>query len=177
MLVEVVDSYVEGEAPVENLRRMSLALRHSYLRRPGLAREVAARFTGGVAESVAVRHMLRNVAELGYDETATIAHVRALAEMTLGHISVTADLIALPAEAATFELQMARSYHIRPVDPLPVLTPTQQRDEHLADGDAVFSTMLETFLAGLVAQAPSRTPRTSPRTAATRAKKGTPSPR
>ena len=65
MLEETMTGFVEGDAPIDNLRRMSWTLRRSYLRRPGLAREVASRFTGGRAEAEAVRHKLNHMHELG----------------------------------------------------------------------------------------------------------------
>ena len=153
MLEESMTSYVEGDAPVDNLRRMCWTLRRSYLRRPVLAREVAYRFTGGLAEAAGVRHMLQNMAELGYDPPEAIARGRALAEMTLGHIVVTAGVLALPPASQAFELEMARAYYTFPPAPSR-LPPGDYRAEHLADGEAVFGTMLETFLAGLLAAAP-----------------------
>ena len=41
MLEESIKAYVEGDASVEHLRRMSWTLRRSYLRRPGLARSAS----------------------------------------------------------------------------------------------------------------------------------------
>ncbi len=42
MMEDAMASFVEGDAPVENLRRMCWTLRRAYLRRPALARVVAA---------------------------------------------------------------------------------------------------------------------------------------
>jgi AcrR family transcriptional regulator len=153
MLEESMNAYVEGDDPVESLRRMTWALRNSYLRRPGLARAVASRFTGGEAEAAGVRSMLSNMAALGFDEDAAIAYTRALAEMTLGHISMTADSLALPRKTQEFELRMAQSYYTRTVEPTPRLTVDEQRAAQLDDETAVFSVMLETFLTGLMARA------------------------
>ena len=152
MLQESLREYVEGAEPLENLRRMTWALRTSYLRRPGLARAVAWRFTGGEAEAASIRHMLRDMGALGYDENESIARVRALAEMTLGHISMTADVLALPRRTQIYELQMAQAYYTQPLQPLPAATESDPRGGHLKDGDQVFATMLEIFLAGLVAE-------------------------
>jgi len=154
MLEESMNSFVDGDAPVENLRRMCWTLRRSYLQRPGLAREVASRFTGGAAEAASVRHMLHNMAELGYGQDEAILRTRALAELTLGHILLTADVLALPTGAQAFELEMGRSYYTYPRDPLTRVPAAEQRDAHLADGEVVFGAMLEAFLGGLVAQAP-----------------------
>ena len=154
MLEETMTGFVEGDAPIDNLRRMSWTLRRSYLRRPGLAREVASRFTGGRAEAEAVRHMLNDMHELGYDDDAAIARVRALAEMTLGHIIMTCEMLMLPGQAQAFEYEMGRSYFTYPIEPLHEWDPAEARARHLADGEAVFGSMLETFLDGIKAGAP-----------------------
>jgi AcrR family transcriptional regulator len=151
---EVVRCYEPGDDPYANLRQNLGVLRRSYLSRPGLARAVAPRFTGGAAETILVHHMIDNVKAIGYDETEAVARVRALAEMTLGHIIMTAEVISLPTKAQAFELEMARSYYTYPRQPLTLASREEQRAEHLADGDRVYSTMLETFLAGLAAGAP-----------------------
>jgi AcrR family transcriptional regulator len=156
MLEEVVTTYEPVEDPYANLRHMTWVLRRSYLSRPGLARAVAARFTGGAAETACVRAMLENVRAIGYDETKAIERVRGLAEMTLGHIIMTAEVIGLPRKAQAFELEMARSYYTYPMQPLSPASLEEQRAAHRADGDAVYATMLETFLAGLAADAPKR---------------------
>jgi AcrR family transcriptional regulator len=156
MLQESLDAFEPADDPVENLRRMTWGLRRAYLRRPGLARAVTSRFTGGEAEAACVRQMLHDVGELGYDADESVARVRAIAEMTLGHISMTADALRLPQRTQSFELQMARSYYTWPIEPAPAVTPMEQRLAQFRDGDEVFDTMLETILAGLTAQAPSR---------------------
>lgn len=153
MLEESMNSYVDGDAPLENLRRMCWTLRRSYLRRPALARAVASRFTGGASEATSVRHLVQNLAELGYDQEAAILRARALAELTLGHILMTADVLALPTKAQTFVLEMSRSYYILPREPHRA-GPADVRAAHLADGEAVFDVMLETHLAGILATAP-----------------------
>jgi AcrR family transcriptional regulator len=154
MLEESYRAYVEGDAPLENLRRMVWSLRRSYLRRPGLARFVTYRFTGGEAEAASVRAMLHNMSELGYDEDRCIENVRALAEMTLGHISMTADVLALPRKAQGFELSMGQSYYTHPLERPTRSTDAELREAHLTDGEQVFHTMLEAFLAGVVAMVP-----------------------
>jgi len=152
---EVVRTYEPGEDPYANLRHMLWVLRRSYLSRPGLARAVAPRFTGGAAENVLVRNMIENVQAIGYDETEAIARVRAVAEMALGHIIMTAEVISLPRKAQAFELELARSYYTYPRQPLTTATVEENRVAHRIDGDEVFATMLDTFLAGLAAGAPS----------------------
>ncbi len=154
MLEEAISAYVESEDPVENLRRMVWLLRRSYLRRPGLARFVYSRFTGGDAEAASVRAMTSSMRALGFDEVESIARTRALAEMTLSHISMTADSLALPRKAQNFELSMATAYYTFAVEKPPKRSDAELREAQLADGEQVYDTMLETFLAGLVASAP-----------------------
>jgi AcrR family transcriptional regulator len=159
---EVVRSYEPGKDPYANLRQSFWLLRRAYLSRPGLAREVAPRFTGGAAETVLVQSMIDNVKAIGYEEAEAIARVRAVAEMTLGHILMTAEVISLPRKAQAFELEMARSYYTYPRQPLSTAPVEEQRAAHREDGDRVFATMLDTFLSGLAADAP------KPRSRATR---------
>jgi len=160
---EVVRTYEPGDDAYANLRHMLWVLRRSYLSRPGLARAVAPRFTGGAAETVLVHHMIDNVKSLGYDESAAIARVRAAAEMTLGHIIMTAEVVSLPRKAQAFELEMARSYYTHPRQPLSPAPLEEQRAANRADGDEVFATMLDTFLAGLAAGSPSAKPKPKPK--------------
>jgi AcrR family transcriptional regulator len=156
MLEESMNSYVDGDAPLDNLRRMCWTLRRSYLRRPALAREVASRFTGGASEAQSVQHMLGNLGELGFDQDEAILRARALAEMTLGHVLMTADVLLLPAQQQAYELEMGRSYYTYPRDPLTRVPADEQREAHLADGEAVFAAMIEAFLAGIAAEASAR---------------------
>ncbi len=152
------ESFPPSDDPGERLRRMCWTLRRAYLRRPGLARFVYFRFTGGEAEATSVRSMLRDMRELGYSDDESIAMARGLGEMTLGHISMTADSLALPAKAQSSELEMARTYYTyEPARP-PKRSAAELRDAQLADGDLVFTTMLETYLAGTLALAPARKP-------------------
>jgi len=156
MLQEVADSVEVAEEPIENLRRVSWALRTSYLRRPGLARAVGARFTGGSAEATLVLAMIASVESLGFDRAQAIARTRALAEMVLGHILMTADMLSLTSRQQAFDLGMARSYYSAPFQPTVPLPPEEQLAATRADGDAVFDTMLETLLLGLTAEQPTQ---------------------
>lgn len=165
--IEAYSSFPPSDDPVERLRRMCWTLRRSYLRRPGLARFVYFRFTGGEAEAASVRNLLRDMHELGYSDDESIAMARALAEMTLGHISMTADSLLLPRKAQSVELEMARTYYTyEPATP-PKRSDAELRDAQLADGELVFTTMLETHLAGIVALAPGRKPAASDRVPST----------
>ena len=152
MLEEVATSFASVPEPIENLRHMGWALRAGYLRRPGLAQEVAARFTGGAAEAKLVLAMIESIEALGFTRDDAIRRTRAFAEMTLGHIVMTADVLSLTSAQQAFDLQMATTYYSAPYNPVTVLP----RDEQLAatrtDSDAVFHTMIETILAGLAAE-------------------------
>ena len=76
--------------------------------------------------------------------------------MTLGHISMTADVLFLPRKAQAFELSMATSYYTYEQRRAPKRTDEELRAAQLADGETVYSTMLETFLSGLLADAPTK---------------------
>jgi AcrR family transcriptional regulator len=154
--IQEYTSYPPSDDPLERLRRMCWTLRRAYLRRPGLARFVYFRFTGGEAEASSVRSMLRDMHELGYSDDESIAMARGLAEMTLGHISMTADSLSLPRKAQSTELEMARSYYTYEPVRQPRRSDEELRDAQLEDGELVFTTMLETYLAGTLALAPAR---------------------
>jgi hypothetical protein len=79
--------------------------------------------------------------------------------MTLGHIIMTAEVISLPRKAQAFELEMARSYYTYDREPLSPAPLEEQRAANRTDGDEVFATMLDTFLAGLAAAAPASKPK------------------
>jgi AcrR family transcriptional regulator len=150
MLREVAADFERSDEPIENLRRMAWAIRDGYLRRPGLAQVVAARFTGGAAEAKLVLEMLESVEALGFTRARAIPRVRALAEMTLGHVVMTADVLSLTSSQQAFDLQMATTYYSAPYNPATTLPTAEQLAATRADSDAVFTTMLETFLVGIV---------------------------
>ncbi len=154
MLEEVATTFVPVPDAIDNLRAMSWAFRDTYLRRPGLAQEVASRFTGGAAEAKLVRQMIESIQGLGFTIEEAIARNRALAEMILGHIIMTADVLSLSTQQQAFDLQMATIYYSAPYNPVNVLPRDEQLAATRADSDAVFHTMLETMLAGLVAERP-----------------------
>lgn len=149
MLQEVAAGFERSDDPIENLRRMCWALRNAYLRRPGLAQEVAARFTGGRAEAQLVIEMLSSVEQLGYSREGAVPIARALAEMTLGHVIMTADVLSLTPAQQAFDLQMATTYYSAPYHPAVELPSQEQLEATRADSDAVFATTVEIFLAGL----------------------------
>jgi AcrR family transcriptional regulator len=152
MLAEVRDSYAEGATPLDNLRRMAWTMRRSYLRRPGLARFVYFRFTGGDAEVGFAQAILANMRALGYDEEDAVLRVRALVEMTLSHIGMTSDSVMQIrlVQPPRFD-RLATLYSI---ESTPGRTDAELREAHLADADRVFEVMLECFLAAVWVQAP-----------------------
>jgi AcrR family transcriptional regulator len=156
MLEQVAADFRPVHEPIENLRGMAWALRNGYLRRPGLAQVVAARFTGGAAEAQLVVEMLESVEALGFTREEAIPRTRALAEMTLGHVIMTADVLSLTSAQQAFDLQMAQTYYSAPYNPATKLPRQEQLAATRADSDAVFDTLVETFLAGLAAGRPPR---------------------
>lgn len=156
VLQEVVAGFSLVPDPIENLRGMLWALRTGHLRRPGLAQEVAARFTGGAAEAVLVREMIESIQALGFTREEAIRRTRALAEMTLGHVVMTADVLSLTPAQQAFDLQMATFYYLAPSHPVTALVGDEQLTASRVDSDAVFHTTIETFLVGLAAEAPGR---------------------
>ena len=157
MLEEVAADFDRSDDPMKNLAAMGWALRNGYLRRPGLAQEVAARFTGGRAEAQLVIEMLTSVEQLGFSRQEAIPITRAFAEMTLGHVLMTADVLSLPSAKQAYDLQMATTYYSAPYNPASPLPPAEQREATRADSDAVFTTMIETFLTGLATREPAAT--------------------
>jgi AcrR family transcriptional regulator len=154
MLQEVDATLVRVPNAIDNLRGTAWAFREAYLRRSGLAQEVASRFTGGAAEAKLVREMIDSIESLGFTPEHAIAHTRALAEMILGHIIMTADVLSLTDEQQAFDLQMATIYYSAPYNPVTVLPREEQLAATRADSDEVFHTMLETMLVGLAAERP-----------------------
>ena len=163
MLEQVAADFRPVHEPIENLRGMAWALRNGYLRRPGLAQVVAARFTGGAAEAQLVVEMLESVEALGFTREEAIPRTRALAEMVLGHIVMTADVLSLTVSQQAFDLRMATTYYSAPFSPAAVLPTPEQLAATRADSDAVFTTMLETFLAGVVVRPAPAKPRRAAR--------------
>jgi AcrR family transcriptional regulator len=153
MLEEALDGYVASDDPVENLRRLMWSLRRSYLRRPGLARFVTFRFTGGEAEAAVMRANMGNLAELGYDKDQCVALGRALEEMTFGQISHTADVLTLPTKILLKEMPLARAYFVDEVKPAK-MSDVALREWVIEDANSVFHNMLETYLASLKGTAP-----------------------
>jgi AcrR family transcriptional regulator len=152
MLEEVEATFVKLPKPIDNLRGMAWALREAYLRRPGLSQEVASRFTGGASEAKLVLDMINSIEALGFTRPEAIQRTRAHAEMVLGHIIMTADVLSLTSAQQAFDLQMATTYYSAPYNPVTVLPRDEQLAATRADSDAVFHTMVETFLTGLAAE-------------------------
>ena len=154
ILREVASGFVPADEPIDNIRRLMWAMRKSHLRRPGLALQVAARFTGGSAEAGLVNTMISSVEQLGYERPAAVAKVRALAEMTLGHVMVSAGVVTLPAQEQRLDIELSHRYYDDRPESAPDLTRADQVAATSADSDGVFETMLETFLSGLSGDRP-----------------------
>ena len=67
---------------------------------------------------------------------------------------MTAGVLSLPTAQQAYDLQMATTYYSAPYSPVADLSPAEQREATRADSDAVFATMIETFLAGLATREP-----------------------
>ena len=156
LMDEVIASFEAVDEPIENLRRTIWAMRTAYLRRPALARAVSARFTGSPSEARNVTIMIESMQRLGYDRDEAIARTRAIAEMSLGHIIMTADVLALTLPQQVFDLDLARHYYAAPIAPTEALTRAELLAAARADSDTVFHTMIETFLRGLATDAPKK---------------------
>jgi AcrR family transcriptional regulator len=149
MLSEAAANIVAGKDVADTLRDVSWAMREAYLRRPALACEVAARFTGGQAETQLVDVMLDSIKASGLGHDAAVWLVRALAEMVLGHVLMSANMLTLTEQQQRFDLEVGLRVYAEPSDPTP-LAPLELRLRNTReDCDEVFNGMLETFLAGL----------------------------
>jgi AcrR family transcriptional regulator len=123
------------------------AVRRAYLRYPGLALEVAPRFTGGANErmlSTRTREALRG---LGLDPVAAARHTRAIAETALGFIVITARLQTLPPDLQMLDTENGHRLYpeVVPAGEPPTV------EEALADEDETFELALQTQLDGLAA--------------------------
>jgi hypothetical protein len=65
-------------------------------------------------------------------------------------------VLSLTSAQQAFDLQMAQTYYSAPYNPATKLPRQEQLAATRADSDAVFDTLVETFLAGLAAGRPPR---------------------
>ena len=167
LLEETYAAYVEGDEPVENVRRMAWALRRTYLRRPSLARLITLRSNDGAAARACMAALRQSLAAMGYDESQTGLLARTIAEVTLSHIAMTADELAQPAGTQRADLELAASSYAIPTRRLEV-SDRDLTESVLADGEQVFGAALELLLEALAARAAAQQPtsKAAPKTAA-----------
>lgn len=166
LLEETYAAYVEGDEPVENVRRMAWALRRTYLRRPSLARLITLRSNDGAAARACMAALRQSLAAMGYDESQTGLLARTIAEVTLSHIAMTADELAQPAGTQRADLELAASSYAIPTRRLEV-SDRDLTESVLADGEQVFGAALELLLEALAARAAAQQPasKAAPKTA------------
>ncbi|MFN8146457.1 MAG: TetR/AcrR family transcriptional regulator C-terminal domain-containing protein [Candidatus Nanopelagicales bacterium] len=158
LLEETYAAYVEGDEPVENVRRMAWALRRTYLRRPSLARLITLRSNDGAAARACMAALRQSLAAMGYDESQTGRLLaRTIAEVTLSHIAMTADELAQPAGTQRADLELAASSSRHPHRRLEV-SDRDPTESVLADGEQVFGAALELLLEALAARAAAQQP-------------------
>lgn len=134
---EVVDSATITDDWVESLRNVAGTLRTVMLRRPALAADIGTRFTGGPNERRGVAQLRSILRGAGFPEADIANHLRALGEMVLAEVVMTATLLALSPDAQRFELDVARSLY------------GGDTDDSLQYEDSTFSWIFETYLEGL----------------------------
>lgn len=166
MMQDALRDVVETDEPLENIRRLVWALRRSFLRRPGLTRFLMARYTGGDAEEDWGLAVLRNVEALGFDTVPGLVIVRSIGEVTAAHMTLTAEVLAVPAPDLVVDLERAMNLVSEQPVRLKGATGEQLRTLAAQDGDLIFSRILELLLAGIAAQVPMPRRRPAPRKAA-----------
>jgi AcrR family transcriptional regulator len=137
---EVVESARITADWVESLRNVAGSLRVVMLRRPALAADIGTRFTGGPNERRGVAQLRDILRSAGFAEPDIGNHLRALGEMVLAEVVMTASLLTLPTDAQRFELEVARSLY------------GSDADDSLQYEDTTFSWIFETYLEGLQAR-------------------------
>lgn len=158
LLEETYTAYVEGDEPVENVRRMAWALRRTYLRRPSLARLITLRSNDGAAARACMAALRQSLTAMGYDEEQTALLARTVAEITLSHIAMTADELGQPPATQRADLELAASSYAIPTRHLEV-SDRDLTESVIADGEQVFGAALELLLEALAARAAAPKPR------------------
>ncbi|WP_426563850.1 TetR/AcrR family transcriptional regulator [Angustibacter sp. McL0619] len=149
VLTETLERIPVADGHIELLRATAWALRGSYLSRPALAVTVAARFTGGESERRMTQLGLDKLMAAGLDRQTAEKFVRTFADMVLGGIIMTANLLMLPIPQQRGDVAIGlRVYHeeMQPPDAEAVEEGLRAVRE---DSDQTFHLMLETFLRGL----------------------------
>ena len=88
-----------------------MAIRTEYLRRPALAAEVGARFTGGPNERRTIEIMREILRRAGCPEDIVIHQSRAMGSLFVSHGVMTAILLTLPAPALDLDYAVARELY------------------------------------------------------------------
>jgi AcrR family transcriptional regulator len=166
MMQDALADVGETDDPLENIRVLVWALRRSFLRRPALTRVLMARYTGGDAEEAWGLTVLRNVEALGFDERASVVVVRCIGEVATSHMTLSAEVLALPEPALAVDLE--RAMNLVGDEPVRLKGTSGEELRALAaqDADFIFGRALELLLAGIAAQAPTPRRRPAPRKAA-----------
>ncbi len=140
LYAEVADTAAVTDDWLESLRNVAGTLRSVMLRRPALAADIGTRFTGGPNERRGVAVLREILLRAGFDERDIPNHLRALGEMVLAEVVMTAAMLVLPADEQEFELSVARSLY------------GADAGDSLTYEDHTFSWIFETYLAGLQSQ-------------------------
>jgi AcrR family transcriptional regulator len=161
MMQDALDDVVATKRPLENIRRMAWALRRSFLRRPGLTRFLMARYTGGDAEAAWALAVVSNVEALGFDARASNLIMRSIGEIATSHMTLTAEVLALPDPHLAADIERARNLVSDKPVRLKGATGEELRALAIEDGEVIFDCVLELLLDGLASRAPAR-PRQTP---------------
>lgn len=140
LYAEVADTVEVTDDWLESLRNVAATLRSVMLRRPALAADIGTRFTGGPNERRGVAVLRDILLRAGFDEPDIPNHLRAMGEMVLAEVVMTASLLVLPPDEQEFELSVARSLY------------GADAGDSLAYEDHTFSWIFETYLTGLQTQ-------------------------
>jgi AcrR family transcriptional regulator len=122
-------------------------VRRTYLQSPGLALEVAPRFTGGPFERLSSTRMREVLQDLGLAPASAARHTRAVAETTLGFTVITARLLTLPVQLQLLDTEIGHRLYPE-VQPQPS---DDTLEAALDDEEQTFALAFETQLDGLAA--------------------------
>jgi len=143
-LAEIDDTLWNGPWRVV-LHELEWAIRRVYLQYPGLAVDMAPRFTGGENErllSERLRHLLRVA---GLDPVAASRYSRVVSELTLGLLLITAWLMTLPPSMKILDAEIGLRLYPE------VHPPTSGGDDSdaLDDEEFTFALALDAMLDGV----------------------------
>jgi len=141
MYADVVARHVHDPDWRASLRGVAVAMRSALLERPALIAEVGYRFTGGPHERAAIELTGRIFERAGLHGEAARLQVRAFGELMLSHAAMSAASVTLPTEIQAAEIEIGRARYELDVDDMSAYV------------DAAFTTILDTYIDGLSAQA------------------------